>query len=631
MGRVTRVGVGKRGARIWVILGAVALALIVAIPAFGTFGSTPSKECSSSTWNGKYWKAEISSSFSIKSIESNVSTSLITLSIDKYKKATWSLKSSSDHAVFRIYEKGGQYSQVNGGFWLPGEGGTFAVEKSISHITFCFADIPNPKVSITKTTNGADATASDPNYIQFEEPVKWTYVVKNTGSVALKDIVVTDDKEGVIGTHSGPLDPGKTLTFYKSAVGGAERSDYPDGYSNIATVTAKSKIDGSAVEATDSSGYYGADPSISILVDGPDDPVLLGSTFQWLFTVKNTGNVPLSGVVVNENNVTVGNCSLGILLPGVTSTCTLTETATLGQETSTFVAKGIFDDGQTQNVISESTESLTYEINEPPTAVDDMDYETPERLPGGPITLIVGPDEGVLANDTDPDDDELLASGATEPTNEGSVVLASDGSFEYTPWDEYPWAADEFSRVDTFNYTVSDGRGGTDIGSVFITVNRVVCVGESVSDSDGDVEGVFTLLETTNNPCKHYEVGAEAGETPTGDLITLEIPGDDSNPSLFRGLLTFSPESLTPEGELILGVEYDPDLTDGLQLRTLPVCVDPVFEGGLVVDATLPQVNGDVVDTWCLAGLVGMATGSDGDVVVTYQAIGLEDPGFSAR
>jgi len=251
-----------------------------------------------------------------------------------------------------------------------------------------------------------------------------------------------------------------------------------------------------------------------------------------------------------------------VLLPGAVSTCTLTETATLGQETSTFVAKGIFDDGETQNVISEITESLTYKINQPPTAVDDMDYETPERLPGGPITLIVGPGEGVLANDTDPDDALLVASGATEPTNEGSVVLKPDGSFEYPPWDEYPWAADEFSRVDTFDYTVSDGRGGTDIGSVFVTVNRVVCVGESVSDADGVVEGVFTLLETTNDPCKHHEVDAEAGETPTGDLITLEIPGDDSNPSLFRGLLTFSPEALTPEGELILGVEYDPDLTD---------------------------------------------------------------------
>ena len=630
MGRVARFGVRNRRTRVWVILGAVALALTLAIPAFGTWSSTPSKECSSSTWNGKYWKAEIGSAFSIKSIESNVSESLISLSINKYKKATWSLAASSDHAVFRIYEKGGQYTQVNGGFWLPGESDTFTVEKSISHITFCFADIPDPKVSISKTTNGADATGSDPNYIRFEEPVKWTYVVKNTGSVALKDIVVTDDKEGVVGTDSGPLDPGKTLTFEKFADGGAEESDYPIGYANLATVTAKSKIDGSPVEASDTSGYFGANPSIAIQVDGPDDPVLLGSTFQWAFTVENTGNVPLTTVEVKEGDVTVGDCSLGTLLPGEMSNCTLTETATIGQETSTFVAKGIFDDGETQNVISEVTGTLTYEINEPPTAGDDT-YSTPERDLGGPTTLMVDFANGVLANDTDPDDVDLSASDPTEPTNGGSVELNSDGSFEYTPSDSYVWPDDVFSRVDTFDYVVSDGRGGTDVGTVSITVNRVVCIGESVSDADGAVEGVFTLLDTTNDPCKHYEVDAQAGETPTGDLITLEIPGDDSNPSLFRGLLTFSPESLTPEGELILGVEYDPDLSDGVQLRTLPVCVDPVFDGGLVVDATLPQVNGDVVDTWCLAGLVGMATGANGDVEVTYQAIGLEDPGFSAR
>jgi len=224
----------------------------------------------------------------------------------------------------------------------------------------------------------------------------------------------------------------------------------------------------------------------------------------------------------------------------------------------------------------------------------------------------------------------LTASGATAPTNGGSVTLSSDGSFSYTPSGSYAWAADEFSRVDTFGYVVNDGRGGSDEGLVSITVNRVVCVGESISDSDGAVEGVFTLLETTNDPCKHYEVDAQA-ETPSGELITLEIPGDDSNPSLFRGLLTFSPESLTPEGELILGVEYDPDLTDGVQLRTLPVCVDPVFVDGLIVDATLPQENDGVEDTWCLGGLVGLATGPGGEIEVTYQALGLEDPGFSAR
>lgn len=628
-------GVGSRNRKLALgaALLALALALGFALPAFGGGGSSPSKECASKDWNGKYWKAEVKDNFKIHSIETNASKSTIDLSLDKSKKrATWSLKSGSGFAVFRIYEKGGKYHETNSGFWLPGTGGKFTVDKSISHITFCFTDIPEPKVSISKKTNGADPAAGNPvsNFIPAGNKVTWTYVVKNTGSVDLKDIVVIDDKEGKVGYHSGVLAPGKSITFTKVAKQGAERSEYPIGYSNVATVTAKSKIDGSKAEASDTSGYYGSAPSIELVVDGPDDPVLVGSSFVWSFTVENTGNVPLSSVVVRENGATVGDCSLGLLAPGAIAQCTFEDVATLGQELSTFEARGIFDDGVTQNIVFETIAGVEYEINQPPTAVDDA-YVTAERDESSPLALTVPAMEGVLANDTDPDGDDLTAGDATTPTNGGMVELNADGSFVYTPDHAYPWGEDEFSRVDTFDYTVSDGKGGSDVGTVAITVNRVVCVGESVGDADGVVEGVFTLLETTNDPCKHYEVDASAGETPTGDLITLEIPGDDTNPSLFRGILTFSPSQLTEDGELVLGVRYDPDLTDGVQLRTLPVCVNPVFDGGLVVDADLPQVNDGVTDTWCLAGLVGTAMGSNGEIEVTYQAIGLEDPGFSAR
>lgn len=636
MSRVSSV-LGSRGKKLAVGSVFVVLAFAIALPAFGSWGSwgswgsSPSKECADRDWNGKYWKAEFKDSLKIKDIESNVPESTISLSVDKHKKkVAWSLDDGSEYALFRIYEKAGKGKDVNSGFWLPGESGHVSVEKSLSHITFCFTDIPEPKVSITKTTNGSDPITGNPvsNFVTAGESVTWKYVIKNTGTVGLKNIVVTDDREGEVGSHSDTLHPGKTLTFTKK--GTAETSLYPVGYANVATVVAKSKLTGKSVEATDSSGYYGSAPSISLDVVGPEGPVLVGTTFRWSFTVSNTGNVPLAAVVVREDGATVGNCDLGVLDPGQTVVCILDEIAALGGEVSTFEAKGIFDDGETQTVIFETIAGVEYEINQPPTANPDA-YETAERDEADPLALIVPAEEGVLANDTDPDDDPLTASDATTPTNGGAVSLDSDGSFTYTPDHAYAWADDEFSRVDTFDYTVSDDRGGSAVGTVSITVERVVCVGESVSDVDGVVEGVFTLLETTNDPCKHYAVDAQASENPDGELITLEIPGDDTNPSLFRGLLSFSPEALTENGELILGVEYDPDLSDGLQLRTLPVCVNPVFVDGMVVDADLPQTTGELVDTWCLAGVVGMATGAGGELVVTYQTIGLEDPGFSAR
>lgn len=612
----------------------VALTFAIALPALGTWGwwgswgSSPSKECADHDWNGKYWKAEFKHSLKIKDIETNVAESTINLSVDKHKKkVSWALDDGFDHALFRIYEKAGHDKDVNSGFWLPGEKGSVKVDKSLSHITFCFSDIPEPEISIKKTTNGSDPISANPvsNFVAAGEQVKWTYVVKNTGEVTLKNIVVSDDREGEIGT-ADVLHPGKSVTFTET--GKAETSTYPVGYANVATVVAKSKLTGESVEATDSSGYYGSAPSINLAVDGPDEPVLLGNEFLWTFTVTNTGNVPLTGVVVKEDGATVGNCDLGVLAPDTAgATCTFTDVATVGEEVSTFEAKGIFDDGETQTVISTTIAGVEYEINQPPTANDDS-YEMAERDGNGPLTLDV-PAPGVLGNDSDPEDDPLTASDATT-TDGGAVTLNADGSFAYTPDPAHEWGDDEFSRVETFEYTVSDDGGGSDVGLVTITIKRVVCVGESVSDIDGVVEGVFTLLETTNDPCKHYQVDAQASESPDGELITLEIPGDASNPSLFRGLLSFSPSALNENGELILGVQYDPDLSDGPQLRTLPVCVNPVFEDGMVVDADLP-LAGEPVDTWCLAGVVGMATGAGGELVVTYQTIGLEDPGFSAR
>ena len=72
----------------------------------------------------------------------------------------------------------------------------------------------------------------------------------------------------------------------------------------------------------------------------------------------------------------------------------------------------------------------------------------------------------VLANDTDPNQgDTLSVQSFTQPDN-GAVIDNGDGTFTYTP-------DLNFNGVDTFDYTVSDGNGGTDVGTVSVTVGRV--------------------------------------------------------------------------------------------------------------------------------------------------------------
>ena len=56
---------------------------------------------------------------------------------------------------------------------------------------------------------------------------------------------------------------------------------------------------------------------------------------------------------------------------------------------------------------------------------------------------------GVLGNDTDVDADALTAALVTESPH-GTLALASDGSFTYTP-------AANFNGTDSFTYTANDG------------------------------------------------------------------------------------------------------------------------------------------------------------------------------
>lgn len=92
-------------------------------------------------------------------------------------------------------------------------------------------------------------------------------------------------------------------------------------------------------------------------------------------------------------------------------------------------------------------------VNSPPVAYDDDGY-----TPLGTSMAIM-----VLANDTDVDANTLTVTGVTTPTG-GTVAIASGGGYVV-----YTAPVSTLGSF-TFNYTVSDGQGGTDVGQVTIEV-----------------------------------------------------------------------------------------------------------------------------------------------------------------
>ena len=79
-------------------------------------------------------------------------------------------------------------------------------------------------------------------------------------------------------------------------------------------------------------------------------------------------------------------------------------------------------------------------VNDAPVANNDSAY-TPEDTP---VNI------EVLLNDEDPDGNDLVVTGATNGAS-GTTVVNSDGTITYTP-------NPNFSGVDTFTYTISDGE-----------------------------------------------------------------------------------------------------------------------------------------------------------------------------
>ena len=99
--------------------------------------------------------------------------------------------------------------------------------------------------------------------------------------------------------------------------------------------------------------------------------------------------------------------------------------------------------------------SVTPSMNRPPVAAPDTAM-TPRNTS---VTV------DVLANDTDPDGDEVTLVSASQPKH-GSVDINSNGTLTYKP-------NPNSEGVDAFVYTVTDGNGAQAVGTVNVVFRNM--------------------------------------------------------------------------------------------------------------------------------------------------------------
>lgn len=203
-----------------------------------------------------------------------------------------------------------------------------------------------PAIDIEKATNGQDADTATGPLIDTGDAVTWTYVVTNTGNVALSNIRILDDNgspddpsDDFIVAENISLAAGASRTFTNNSTAVAGQ------YKNVATVTGTDSL-GTTVSDSDSSHYFGRNIAIDLekSTNGQDadtgtGPVVaVGAEVTWTYVVTNTGNVPLTGVEVVDDNGTPNlaaddiTIATGVSLAvGESRTFTHQATATAGQ------------------------------------------------------------------------------------------------------------------------------------------------------------------------------------------------------------------------------------------------------------------------------------------------------------
>lgn len=182
-----------------------------------------------------------------------------------------------------------------------------------------------------------------------------------------------------------------------------------------------------------------------------------------------------------------------------------------GAETFTYT----IDDGRGGTATGTVTVTVS-EVNDNPQALDDTVNGVLEDSGERTIT--------VLANDTiAPDSGETLTvTGVNLTGTRGTARVATDGrSVLYTP------AANHFG-ADTFRYTISDGRGGTD--DAFVTV-----LIENVNDPPDAVADTFTIARGTSANVLNVLPNDTSGPNETDTLTVTQVTQGNNGGTLTVG------------------------------------------------------------------------------------------------
>jgi hypothetical protein len=176
------------------------------------------------------------------------------------------------------------------------------------------------------------------------------------------------------------------------------------------------------------------------------------------FTVGSAAGTPAGNVeVIASNGPDDEKCTATV----AQGSCQITLTSAGNWSlTATYQGNDVF--------ASSSSATITHQVNGPPPPLNFPPVATDDIYSASRATSFTAPGAAgpnLLTNDADLDFTDILSASAEAKgtANGGSVTIRTDGSFDYTPPVGFA------GPNDSFDYTVTDGRGGSDVGTATVT------------------------------------------------------------------------------------------------------------------------------------------------------------------
>ena len=345
------------------------------------------------------------------------------------------------------------------------------------------------------------------------------------------------------------------------------------------------------------------------------EPVFPSAQDDSATTAQNT---PVNiGVLANDSNPNEGPFTVNNLTQPENGSAVVLEDQTVtytpnpgfsGIDTFTYTA----NDGQFDSNVATVTVTVTGAANQPPVAMDDSATTSEDT----PVTI------QVLANDDDPDEDQLSISNLTQPEN-GSADLQQNGVpyVLYTP-------NEGFSGTDTFTYTANDGELDSNVATVTVTVTEGEVVTCEVEASEGCTATTDDGVTSPDNPIS-VVMTVPAGQ-PAGVYSIREI--DQTVPKPAGAFEWFAPEGAT---EIFIEVSCDESQCPRLRNRRLDLQLTVIKENpDGTVKTLLPCVQGRrgqiVNPPPCVFSVIRDLAGS-GDLIWTVKVLGGDPKAGGAR